>query len=237
VRAAVLSAVQSLVLVACVHGQNDARLRERVATILAQAGDRPLPSGDTLVEFAKQGPILYYTIGGTRDSVTSSMVRNDGLVGWATSQWSRGRPTAFSARWADPQGVKVDIRGEVVGPDMRLHGGNTDHLVTPELPWAVADYGMDDHLVPLLRALPRDSTQAIAVWRPFGQKWDTLSVRTRMVDSVLLVSQGAITFGIAADGRLLMREDREQAAQRRPLEGNARFAEYRRIAAVVKRSR
>jgi len=219
-------------LVACVHGQNDAQLRRRVASILAQAGDRALPSGDTLVAFAKQGPILYYTIGGTRDSITSSMVRNDGLVGWASSQWVRGRPTAFSARWADPQGVKVDIRGEVTGREVRLHGAKTDLLVAPEFPWGIADYGMDDQLVPLLRTLARDTAQAIAVWRPYGQKWDTLTVRTHAVDSVLFVSYGPITWGISADGRLLLMEDREHSAQRRPLEGNSHFAEYRRIAAI-----
>ena len=221
--------------VAALHAQSDAVLRVRVADILAQAGDRPLPQGDTLVEFAKQGPILYFTVANTADTVASSMVRNDGLVGWANSSWSHGRPTRFTARWARPESVEVDISGQVVGMEMRLRGAQLDHLTLPTLPWGVADYGMEDQLVPLFQTLPRDTAQNIAVWRPYGQKWDTVTVRTHLVEGVLLVSEGAVTWGISSAGRLLLHQDRAQGALRRPLEGTASFAEYRRILHLAER--
>jgi hypothetical protein len=215
--------------------QSDSTLRIRVGSILSKAGDRPLPRGDTLVEFAKQGPILYFTVRGTADSIASCMVRNDGLVGWAGSQWTAERLTGFTTRWASPQGVQLEIRGQVVGAQVKLSGAKSDHLIVPSIPWAVADYGMDDQLVPVLLRLRGDSAQVIAVWRPFGQKWDTLTVRRRLIDGVSLITTGATTWAISADRRLLFAEDRDQSSDRRPLEGNARFAEYQRIVAIVRR--
>lgn len=242
---AVFAVIISLeALSACARGrgaappapQNDTSLRTRVAEILAQAGDRPLPRGDTLVTFAKQGAILYYTIANTPDSVASSMVRNDGLVGWTTSHWSGGRLTNFSARWANPDSLQVDIHGQITSDGVVLQGAKADRLTPPALPWAVADYGMDDQLVPLLMTLPHDTSQAIAIWRPFGQKWDTLVVRSRLLENVLLVSQGQETWAISSTGSLLLEVDRAQASQRRPLKGNARFAEYQRMLAIVQHS-
>jgi hypothetical protein len=192
--------------------------------------------GDTFVTFAKQGPILYFTVAGTLDSVASSMVRNDGLVGWATSRWSQGRVTTFSARWARPEKVELEISGQVAADTIRLRGAKTDRLAVPNLPWAVADYGMDDQLVPLFMTLPYGTTQAIAVWRPFRQQWDTMSVQTRVHDGVLLISEDAVTWAISPNGRLILKLDRAQTSRRRPLEATARFEEYQAILRLVETS-
>jgi hypothetical protein len=174
----------TLLLAPSLSAQSDAQLRPYVDALLAKVSAQGLPRGDTLVEFAKQGPILFFVVGGRPDDVTSSMVRNDGLVGTASSQWTSGRLTAFNVRWATAGAVQADIRGEVRGGTLLLRGARSAQLTLPTLPWGVADYAMEDQLVPLFLSLKLDSTQSIAVWRPFGQKWDTLSVRFRHVETV-----------------------------------------------------
>ena len=66
-----------------------ARFHVHVGEILQNAGIS-IPSGDTLVSWANQGPILYHTIAVDSNGVKSSMIRNDPFVGVLKTVWVRG---------------------------------------------------------------------------------------------------------------------------------------------------
>src|SRR5437660_12740562 len=95
--------------------QDDQVVHRRAEFMLRHAGDWPLPRGDTLIEFNKSGPILYTVVSSSHDTISSAMIRNDGMVGWETSTWSDGRLTGCSARWLGVHGVQVNFAGTVSG--------------------------------------------------------------------------------------------------------------------------
>lgn len=215
------------------QGQSDEAVRAQTELRLIRRGDWPLPSGDTLVEFSKWGPIHSVVVSGGRDAIASAMVRNDGLTGWAASTWSGAQMTSFSVRWQSGQRTTLEIGGRVRGTWLLLSGTRSDSVRIPERPWGVADAGMEDQLTPLLVALPHDRSQRVAVWRPLADRWETLVVHVKAVDGFLVVSQDQSTWVIAPDGRLLLMWDHSHNALRRPLADGRRSQEFEKAARIV----
>lgn len=65
----------TLLLAPSLSAQSDAQLRPYVDALLAKVSGQRLPRGDTLVAFAKQGPMLFFVVGGRPDDVTSRAMR------------------------------------------------------------------------------------------------------------------------------------------------------------------
>ncbi|MGE3525961.1 MAG: hypothetical protein AB7I33_08565 [Gemmatimonadales bacterium] len=137
---------------------------------------QPLPGTDTSVTFSEgKGAILLHTVDREGDSLIASLSRNDGLVGIAEVTFDSGVPAGYSAAWADSIRLK---RQEVTpGPDglhLRRSDGADTTFVIPEGVWGIADYAMQELLVPILLAVPRDGQlRPFAVFRPTAAHWDT----------------------------------------------------------------
>jgi hypothetical protein len=108
------------------------------------------------------------------------------------------------------------------------------------MPWAIADYGMEDLTLPLLESLDLQKGAAtIAAYRPYGAKWDTVKVTERAVgDGVLYELRGSDGkrdwWLVSGSGALVQLRREGQDFERRPLEQTALFEEYRRLRALLK---
>jgi hypothetical protein len=203
---------------------------QHVANLLA--GVRPpAPAGDTAVSWTERGPILYFTARIAGDTVWSSMAREDGLVGSAKGTWSGSDLSSFHVVWAKGDSVVADLSGHVEGSRLILHGSRDTSLAVPTLRWAVADYGLEDQLVPLWQQIG-GAEEHILVLRPYPFKWDTVTVSAQRSGSYFIVSarHGAKvreTYLLDPRGLLLLRRS-DVVMERRPLEGTLRHQQYRR---------
>ncbi len=210
------------------------QLHDEVARLIAGISRRRLPSGDTLVTWAKQGPILYHTVCLGDDSVASSMIRNDSLVGETVTHWAQGQPTSFATRWTRGDSTLVSVRGDVVGAELHVSGSRSVDLSIPALPWAVADYGMYDQLLPQLLGVPADRMpHRVAVLRPYVLRWDTLTVTAERAGDLLRIretgSQNEREVILVYRRSAILVVGENQTMQRRPLEGTVRYAELMQL--------
>jgi hypothetical protein len=195
------AALSTVCLVLAVASCTDTRtpdadeIHSRVVEVLRLAATTPLPAGDTLLSWNGGRPVLIHT--GRRDSagVAAGMLRFDRMEGVADVRWDRHShsPTSFEVRWITPKKGIVDsttISG--VASDGLLEVTRTGEpdtaFVLPESRWAVADYGMEELLLPLFDGPPQTTEQHVVVFRPYGLKWDTLSLSTATPDSAWLVA-------------------------------------------------
>jgi hypothetical protein len=234
---AVVASVITLIHPAFCHSQaahldpsKQQAFHEHVAAMLR--GPRaPLPAGDTTVSWTERGPILYFTTHLGGDTIAAAMAREDGLVGVTTAIWSHGRLASFRATWTRGDSVLLDLGGTVKQRHVILSGSRDTAVTLPTMPWLVADYGLEDLALPLLRQADSNATQFAAL-RPFPFKWDTVAIRGRRSGSYLVVSatHGAKvreTYVLDEQGVLLLRRG-DEIMERRPLEGTARFADFLR---------
>lgn len=153
---------------------------------------RPLPGADTSVTVgAEGGVILLHTIARDAQGITSSMARNDGMVGVAAARFDGGVARSYEATWADTGGALVSQR--VVRDAKGLHVTRSSVrdtvLALPDGAWGIADYSMQELLAPALLALPRDSAaHPFAVYRPFAGHWDSALATVRERGGMLVVS-------------------------------------------------
>jgi hypothetical protein len=207
-------------------------LRAQVLQAFASASHRTLPQGDTLITWNGPGTvILFTTVDRSPDGVYSSLVRNDGLNGTARSSWAEASLRTTEVVWTRPDSVVLELTLEVRGAEVIVTGTRDTVLVAPTEPWAAADYGMEDQLLPLISRLPVGETN-ISVLRPFQLRWDRLSVTiTRGVSLTSVTTRGSPApesrWDLGRSGALLRisSEDSPQV-ERRPLEGSALHAEY-----------
>jgi hypothetical protein len=210
---------------------------DRLVALIQRLAPRPLPPGDTSVTWT-EGPILYHTVAQSDSVVSSGFLRNDSLIGLETVYWTGGRPDRFTVHWSHRDSTLVKLSGRVEGSQLLIEGTADGTFPLPQLPWAVCDYGMDEHLVPVLQRLARsNSLQQIAVFRPFGFKWDTVIVRVAgghersvLVSEVLRADTAR--WVIAATGELLQLTRDTTLVERRPLEESRLYAPYRRLRAT-----
>lgn len=150
-----------------------------VARVFAVA-PRPLPSGDTLVSWYQQ-PVLFHIVQRAPERVSEAMLRSDGLVGTAEVAFQDGHPTSATVLWTQEDSVATDVQLRVRGDSLLVTGTTKARWLLPSGAWAIADYGMEDLIVPVLRGLPPPpAPQQIIAYRPFAARWDTLTVTNRI---------------------------------------------------------
>ncbi len=206
-----------------------AAFHEHVAALLRGRGT--LPAGDTAVSWTDRGPILYFITHIAGDTIATAMAREDGLVGTTLTTRSHGRLATFQTTWARGDSVLVNIVGTVEGQGLVLRGTRDTTITQPNMPWLVADYGLEDLTLPLLRQADSNARQFV-VLRPYPFKWDTVTIKGDRSGSYFVVSaaQGAKvreTYVLDDRGVLLVRRT-DQVMERRPLEGTPRFDDYLR---------
>jgi len=134
---------------------------------------RELPVGDTSMT-VNQGAILLHTVRRSADAVESGFARNDGLLGVARASFANGLPVRYAAQWTEGVAPATERRVDRRGDSLVIRGGGADSVVAiPTERWGIADYAMEESLVPVLLAMPADSApHPFAVWRPFARHWD-----------------------------------------------------------------
>lgn len=201
---------------------------------------RPLPPGDTSITVQtgdREGVIFLHTVQRTPDGLASGFIRNDGMVGTTVATFRDGRPTRYEALWTDSSLTARRIMIERRSDSLVVRDSVTTRAAIPRANWAIADYGMSEHLVPLFRTLRPDTTHALAIYRPYPGHWDTLTaVATRLDDGFLVVTkEGANDSSLAVyiivdDGDLLFAENAgPRGAQFLPRPGSLRRARLDRI--------
>lgn len=147
------------------------------AALAAQAPSA-LPQGDTSVTVAGAKVLLTHTVARTREAVESGVSRDDGLLGTARSEFDADLPRVYRVRWtrADTSiSLQVQRRGS---SRLQVTGTRTATVPIPRnTRWAVADLGMEEHLVPALRTVPQGTRGLpVAVFRPYSDRWDRMQL-------------------------------------------------------------
>ena len=214
---------------------------DHVVEILRAAQISPLPAGDTLVDWATKGPVLYHTIALQPGVVRSSLVRNDAFGGILSTYWGTAGPDSFTVVYRRNDSVIVDLRGQVAGATLRITGSRTEALPIPTTPWAVSDYAMDEHLTPLLLRLPATgASHTVLVLRPYLLRWDTITTTIRahsttmdvIIDAGKAHENGLL---LSSSGRLLHARRANGSSELRPLELSPLAAAYHAVRDAVPR--
>jgi hypothetical protein len=193
---------------------------------------RPLPGPDTTYTLT-YAPVLLHTVERSAGRVRSGMARNDGMVGTAETAFGDGRPVRYEATWTDTAATATVHRIAVDAAGLHLsRGGARDTvLALPTEAWGIAEYAMEEHLLPVLMRLPSDgSTHPFHVYRPTPGRWDHGAARVVKLAGALLVSLGmegdtAQRMLIATgDGDLLFAGSSDSSGERAPLPGTPRRA-------------
>jgi hypothetical protein len=192
-----------------------------------------LPGVDTAVTL-NRGPVLLHTVLRHPGDIESGMARNDGLIGTAHARFVRGVIASYEAFWTDtsiaPRQIGLTVSGDTVR--IREPGRHDSTIAIPEHWWGVADYAMNELLVPVFLAHPADGVGApFAIYRPYARHWDvgTASLRPLGENFVASYRLGSDTLPtyllITKDGDLLMAENSgPTGAQRMPKDGTPRRA-------------
>jgi hypothetical protein len=209
-------------------------LHDRIVAVFAARATRPLPVGDTLVSWYGH-PILLHTVSRNAGAMREGMLRVDSLLGTAEVEWQAGRVTRAVATWTHGDSTETDVELVVQRDSIRVTGTTSSSRTVPANPWGVADYGMEDLLVPTLLALP-DSPEAtqVEVYRPYAAKWENLQVSRRPVGDAVLYelrdADGKRDWWLVSRAGALVQLRREgQEFERRPLEETQLTAEYLRL--------
>jgi hypothetical protein len=210
-------------------------VHDRIVAVIARNAIRPLPPGDTFVTWSP-GPVLYSTVQRTDTSVWSSLVRNDAMQGTALAKWRDGVQHAVHVLWTRRDSTLLEIAIQVTAQGITLSGRRDSVMPQPSIPWAVADYGMEDQLLPLVTASTFSTTpQRVLAFRPYTQKWDTLSVTVARPEGATVVTVTApdgehFFWLVSPDGALIrITRDRHLDSERRPLEKTWRVRDYLRL--------
>lgn len=150
---------------------------------------RGLPAGDTTHSTGTMS--FVHTVHEAGGAMESGFVRPDGMLTTVRAAYRHGLPTRYEM--LSTQGLKEPVRRTVLAENGRLRvSGDRDTVMPlPEGPWAVADYAMHEHLAPALARLAGEGQvrAALAVYRPYPMRWDTVDVTVQPVtDDVLLAT-------------------------------------------------
>jgi hypothetical protein len=221
--------------------------RARVAGYMKDIAVRPLPPGDTLLTWHAGGPVLFHTALRDRGGVKAGMLRNDRMIGLADVRWSEGAPRSFHATWftvkadgvdsTDIQGLRRDSVVQITRP-----GQADTTLALPSIPWAVADYGMEELLLPAFDSIGTRLPYRLAVLRPYGLKWDTLRVTERTKVSgrgwdvvTYTETDEQWRLAITDDQHFLwLRRSKHPDDEKHPLEGTALGGRFARLLSDLK---
>lgn len=224
---------------------------DRAVSIIREMSNRPLTPGDTFLTWAPEPGRLIHTVAVDARGTRSSLLRGDGMIGTAIVQWSRGHPSTFDVQWTTRDSstgkAKPDVvsRGVFVRDSLRITGSKPDVVAIPSGLWAVADYGMEEALIPVIRSLAATGhSQIVSVFRPWHGRWDTVSVAVHDTAGLRVVELQGIDklheLEVLTTGDALLWIVRfDQPEERRPLEDTRRYSEYLErlplLAAIAKR--
>jgi hypothetical protein len=196
---------------------------------------RSLPGPDTALTIASGGgPILLHTVRRQADSIEASLARNDGMLGTARARFAGAIVQSYDALWTDTAATPRHITIAVSGDTLRIRDPEQGDTAVP-IPtqwWGVADYAMNEFLVPTFLAhAPDGSSAGFAIYRPYARHWDVglASIRPlgeHFVASYRVGGDSLPTYLlITKDGDLLFGENSGPTkAQRLPPEGSPRRA-------------
>ena len=200
---------------------------------------RALPGADTsaTVDTKRNAPILLHTIARDGSSITSSLTRNDGMVGVAHSQFEGATVRTYDATWADSGESLVTHHVSRHGANLLVHRSDKpdSKQPLPESAWGIADYAMEELLAPALLAIPRDGrAHPFAVFRPYPNHWDlgTVSVTPRADAFVCVLSMKDAApeiIVLTAAGDYLYGEDTGKSSAKRFPFGAARQEHLRAL--------
>ncbi len=148
------------------------------AALAAQApAHRSLPRGDTSVTMAGEKVLLTHTVARSREGIESGLERDDGLQGTARSEFDQDLPRSYTVLWTRAD-TSIALQVQRRGTRLQVSGARTATVPIPRnTRWAIADLGMDEHLIPALRTLPEGTRGLpVAVFRPYSDRWDRLLV-------------------------------------------------------------
>ena len=210
-------------------------LHARGVAILALLPRGTIPAGDTFVTWSPK-PVLYTTVSRTASTVASSLVSLDGIVRTAEAVWQGGLQQEVSIRWTQNTHTLMELNVRFEAGVIHLSGGRDTALQAPSLPWAVADYGMEDQLLPLIQAAGVNARRLrLAIYRPSPSKWDTITIACRRTQGATLATETEpdgehFFWTVTADGALVrLTRDRDRDFERRPLEMSTRVSDYLRL--------
>jgi hypothetical protein len=193
-------------------------MRAPLVALLALAVSAPAlaaqaaPQPDTSVTMVGEQVLVTHTVARTRDGVESGIRRGDGLTGTARSEFDVDLPRHYVVKLAKADtSVALDV--ERRGGRLRVSGTRTELVDIPRnVRWAVADVGMDEHLIPALRTIPEGTRGLpVAVFRPSAGRWDQLHASVYQVAGAMLIqllsdSGDASRFLVTDSGDLLYSE-------------------------------
>ena len=216
-------------------GLNSAYLDRLITSERANLIGRDLVGRDTSWTF-NPGAVLIHTVERRVDTVLSSMARNDGMVGSVSSVYRNGRPAGFRSTWTDSTGEVMRVGIAVAGRNLNIQFNDTSITETAPIgTWGIADYAMQEHLVPVLVTLPTGIEAPFSIYRPVGQLWDQMTALVRPLKGGFLISlqsKGKETQYLVVDsqGDLLYGENSDPVkAVRAPAEGGTRGQRLKEI--------
>lgn len=212
------------------------QFHDRATAVIKQMATRPLTPGDTFLTWNPQPGGLIHTSHVGRDSTQLSLLRGDGMIGTATMEWRDNRPFSFSVQWTTRDSttktakLDVTVHGSRRGDSLRVEGTRPATYAIPRGPWTVADFGMEDALIPLGKTLSQSVHQTVSVFRPWHGRWDRVTVSVHDTLGLRLIEVWSDTathevLFVKAD-RLLAIVRYDQPDERRPLEASALHSEY-----------
>jgi hypothetical protein len=209
---------------------------DQAVAAIRQMASRSLTPGDTFLTWNPKPGGLIYTVRVDSAVVESSLLRGDGMMGTARVEWKDRKVARFAVRWtrADTLHSGVDsaisVEGRLDADSLRISVPRTGAWAVPRGPWAVFDMGMEEQLIPVVRTMSPGDTQAVAVFRPYHLRWDTLTVSVRdssgiRLGDILGTDKTHELYFIDEDGRLLWGWRLNVTHERRPLETSVRYYE------------
>ncbi len=209
-------------------------LHDRIVEAMVSTS-RLASAADTFVSWTERGPVLYHLVTRSTDSIVVGMQRNDPLVGVATVRFVERRIRSASVQWSERGETQRSVTVEVDGETVVVTDTARRVFPRPTGVWAIADYGMDDLLVEVLRSLETDREYPVSVFRPYGGRWDSLVVRLShrkggLEIQVVAAPDDTSRFIVADDGTLVQElRSKYPTNERRPLEGTRAFALYSQL--------
>jgi hypothetical protein len=205
-------------------------IHDRIGAAIARSGYSH-SAADTFVSWSPL-PILFHLVTRKGATIETAMIRADGLVGESSVAYHDGAPDSATVKWSgggrSPRIIRLHLRNDSLVVD----DTTSSVSVIPGHNWLIADYGMDDLLLPAFNALRLNRPVELQVYRPYMGKWDRV-IAQRRGDAAgewieLNAGDGDLwTLVQASDGSILqITRTKYPDFERRPLEESSRVAAY-----------